>query len=169
MGIAPLVKAISIVAAHRTLVSVLFWYFLVLGLLPSCVVTLLSLPRMIRATILDRIVLLPGLLSLKFASGVNNRYGHLHAFAAFGINAMDQAIANEDAIDACNESLLEAIAQYAALEDAVHLQCLITRYAWDMMGATTVCCVCYRNKRVRAFTTRNIANARNRSVIPLAS
>lgn len=57
---------------------------------------------------------------------------------AFNLNAMDLTVENETVIDECNKSLLRMIAEHAASGNAVNLKHLMTCFAWDMMGATTV-------------------------------
>ncbi|GAB7352892.1 hypothetical protein MBLNU459_g3486t1 [Dothideomycetes sp. NU459] len=68
----------------------------------------------------------------------HNQHRSAKDFPAFSLDSMTQAIPNERLIDGCNKALLQTIWAYASREDAVQLRHLITCYAWDMLGATTI-------------------------------
>lgn len=54
---------------------------------------------------------------------------------------MQHAYQHESSIDECNSILLKSLSDYANRSEAIQLTRLVSCYAWDAMGATTVSCV----------------------------
>lgn len=54
---------------------------------------------------------------------------------------MQHAYHHEASIDECNSILLKGLSDYASRSEPIQLTRLISCYAWDAMGATTVSCV----------------------------
>lgn len=121
---------------HCILVVVFFCYYLVRGLSPLPMLGLLGAAT---TQILSQVVIsFYDHATLKASTVFGSKKSSVPDCPAFNLNAMDPTVENENVIDDCNTSLLRIIAEHAASENAVHFKHLMTYFAWDMIGATTV-------------------------------